>query len=462
MTPSHRRSSVLHFIAYFCILLLLGVFVRDLAGQPALSSTIHTFQEAIYLGDPRYFASGALDVFRNGWFTPENQWLINLWPPGFMLLEASILGILGEQAPLIAVLLIMSALLQAFWMTVLHHLLRPLIPALAASFLPLLPFAFPVTRQFLLQPTGLVLGEAFALGCFMAAVLLVILSARAGRLWVAIAAGFFLGLSAYFRSQYGTMVTMYTLGALPIALWLGWRLRRLPQDASRRAPMRLSLKTLLLVVVAAHATMLPWRVYVKMELGRTSWVATQQLVAQNGLTSSEDLLKAGAGWIVRGGANVACLVAPEYCGQKDPALYYRAFLEHPFEWTYRKAILLDDYWFAALSDWTEPTSPPKLSDWIANILLLVVMMAILPLLWLIRREREAVLHVWILGSFFGCFAGVFTLVHLETRYFYLIKVFVVVLTTLLAAAAWYRRRSEALVDDPEALSVQSERKTAIG
>lgn len=462
-TSNHRCSTALHFIAYFCILLILGVFVRDLPGQPALPSTIHSFQEAVNLGDPKYFASGAIDVFQNGWFTPENQWLINLWPPGFMLLEASILRVFGEQAPFIAILLILSALLQAFWMTILRHVLRPLLPAFASSLLPLIPFAFPVSRQFLLEPTGLVLGEAFALGSFLASVLLINLSVRTGRLWVAIAGGLLLGLAAYFRSQYGTIVTMFTLGAVPIALGLWWRLRRLPGDPARLLPVLVSLKSIVFTVMAAQAIMLPWRVYAKLELHRTTWVATQQNVALNGLTSAEALYEAGAGWIVRGGGNIACLVAPEYCGQKDPSLYYRAFIEHPIEWTYRKAILLDDYWFSSLYDWTQPITPQSPWDWTANTLLLLAMLALFPLLWLVRREREAVVYFWILASFFGCFAGLVTLAHLETRYFYLIKIFAVVVTPLLAALAWhYKRLSEPAAADAEGLSVQSERITAIG
>ena len=459
MRHSSRLSAILHYLAYFGILLLIGLFVRDLNGQPPLSSTIHSFQPIIKMGDPKYFAAGALDVFRNGWFTSDYRWLINLWPPGFMLLEAGILWVFGENAPFIAVLLVLSALLQACWLTIFRQLLRPQVPAVAASLLPLLPFAFPVSRQFLLQPTGLVLGEAFALGCFLTAVLLLVRSVRTERVGGAIAAGCLFGLAAYFRSQYGTLVTFFTLGALPLGLWLGWRIRRLPADSGRRVGAKASLKTILLALVAAHAIMVPWRAYAMLELDRTTWVATQELVAQNALTPSEELYRKGGRWIVRGGGNLACLLVPEYCGQDEPSLYYRAFLEHPFEWMSRKASLLDDYWFAPLREWMEPKSRPSRGDWVANTLLLLFLVALLPLSWRVRRERDALVQFWILASFFGCFAALFTMVHLETRYFYPIKIFAVVATTLLAASAWSRRRSPT---DAGTLPVQGERITTIG
>lgn len=439
--PALSLGTCLHFALYFACLMAIGLWVRDIPFQPSLSATIHTFTQGLQMGDPGSFASGALDVYRNGWFTPPNRWLIHLWPPGFMLLEAAILRVFGEQAPFITILLVLSALLHSYMMTLLRHILLSMVPAAAASLLPLVPFCFPVTRQFLLEPTGLILGEAFAAGFYLSSVLLIFLAVRKQRLSLAIFGGLLLALSAYFRSQYGTIAMMTTLGALPLLLWLALKARQTNVQAPLRHQIVFSMKTLLLALVAANALMLPWRIHNKLEGGKTTWVYTQETMAVGSLSRTEDLLKVGGEWIVVGGGNMACIVAPEYCGKKDPGLFYRAFFEHPGEWILRKAALLDDYWFNSILDWTNPKSAQSIGDWIANSVMLAYLLAIAPLLWLTRRHPESSVLVWLFGSFFLCYCAIFTLAHFETRYFYLIKIFATVGTTLMASMAWNRWRT---------------------
>ena len=44
---------------------------------------------------PTYFATAAIDIAENGWISSYNDWIFNLWPPGFVLLEASIIKVAG-------------------------------------------------------------------------------------------------------------------------------------------------------------------------------------------------------------------------------------------------------------------------------------------------------------------------------------------------------------------------------
>lgn len=438
---SLNRASRLSFLAYFAILLAIGVWVRDFSPQPDLLATIHTFGASTGMGDPTSFASGALDIYRHNWFTPATQWLISLWPPGFMVLEGFILKIFGENAPFIAVLLVLSALLNALMLSTFRRFLLPLVPAIAAFLLPLVPFCFPVARMFLLQPTGLTMGEAFAVPLFVMAALLTMLATRERRLTTAILGGVSLALATYFRSQYELLVVVLSACALPTMAWLYLRSRWKGIDAGLRAQAWTSLKTIALVLVAAHVVMLPWRVHNKIVSNRVSWVATQDLVAANSLKTSEALRNNYGGFIVEGGGNLACILEPTYCGQTDQALVYRALFNHPGEWYARKLSLIDDYWFAATTDWVTPRSDPSLGENLSNWLLLLYIFAIAPLLWLTRRNPTATASVWLLGSFFICFFAIFTLVHLEARYFYLIKIFSTVGGIALACEAWSRRRS---------------------
>lgn len=433
------RGTLWHFVGYFCLLLTLGVFVRDIASQPPLTANIHSFIQYVQMGDPKSFASGALDVHRNGWFTLPNRWLIHLWPPGFMVLEASILSVLGEQAPFMIVLLALACLFQAFMLVTLRRLLLPLVPAVAASLLPLVPYAFPVTRVFLLEPSGLILGESFAIGFYITGALLLFLSYQERRLMGAVAGGLFLGLSAYFRSNYGTLLVMTTALAVPILLWLLVRyLRETPQSAARPV-LRQALKTVVIGIVAANALMLPWRIHNQLWDGKMAWVYTPEEEAKNNFMTTEELMSLNAGWVVAGGGNVACLVAPELCGQRDPKLFYPTFFKHMGPWMSRKYALLDEYWFHAIENWANPLRRPTIGEWVANGLNLLFLLAAFPLMWLTRRHPMAPVLLWVLGSFFACFWAVFTLAHLECRYMFVVKIFAVVGTILLASMAWHER-----------------------
>lgn len=430
-----KRYVIAHFLGYLAVLALLGVLVRDVGGQPALTSTVHTVMAGVQgLSDPVSFATGGLDVARHGWFVPERSWLSYLWPPGFMLLQGCLIRAAGEQAPLVGLLLLLAVTVHAGWLTLLRLLLLPLAPRWAATLAPLVPFAFPVTRLFLLEPTGLVMGESFAVGCFLASVLLAGLALRSRRLGWALVSGILLALSAYLRSQYEVLVTMATLCAVPAVLWAWWRDRRPQVTPAAKANLRATLLVLGVVLLTANAAMAPWRYHNQRTYGTMEWV--HALTARDNLSTEKYLLEHGGFFIVRGGGNLACHFEPESCGSEDSKLMFRAFFRHMGPWLAIKAGLLDDYWFAALQDWAVPVQTDGWGGMLSNVLLLLALMASLPCLWLIRARPEALLLIWSVGSFALAHAGIFTLVHFETRYFYLSKIFGVVMLLWLGALAW--------------------------
>lgn len=207
----HKFESLRVGVIYFLILLGIALWVRDIPNQPdAFSITLQQLIQTSAWSDPTYFATAAIDIAENGWISSVNDWIFNLWPPGFILLEAMIIKMFGPDAPVILVLQILAAGLFSAVLVLLYELLNSRVNSKTSFALPLLIFAFPVARVFLLQPTGISLGENFAIGLFLICILLVFRSVMRNQIRYAVYAGLCLALSAYFRSQFEIILLALT------------------------------------------------------------------------------------------------------------------------------------------------------------------------------------------------------------------------------------------------------------
>jgi hypothetical protein len=420
-------------------LVLLALLYSKLTSQFAWGSTLVDYAKSARFGDPQSFATGALDIARHGWFTPDNMWLVTVWPPGFMLLEGVLLRLFGENAPVLIPLLILSAVACAMWMVLLRkYLVRSGNTRAVATLAPVLPFAFPLSWFFLLSPLGLSFGETFAISFYLIGFLLVLVAFRAkslrSALLQALLAGLAIAAAAYVRSQFELLVIVLTLtGAALFALaGLGFLFRRHTYVSLR------ALAIVAVTLLVAHGAMAPWRYHMFRYTGNFSWVQTSSLVFQSALRPEKDLRANGADFVVTGGGNLACKLQPNYCGQKDSVYFYGAFLNNMGDWIAHKAQLLPKYWMA----------PPRRATMVrvneegtamenfANLGFLACLLLGLWRLWAIRHEPVFPLQAWLQLSLYGCLAAVYTLVHLEARYMYLPKIFAVVaLVTLLAPRA---------------------------
>ncbi|HET8744041.1 MAG TPA: hypothetical protein VFM98_00430 [Ramlibacter sp.] len=419
------------FGIYFLAVGLLGLLSVHLT--PALGWLMPPAELAAKAGysDPSSFLQGASEIARHGWFQPENVWLIRLWPPGFMVLEAGVLRLFGETAPLLLPLLALSALACAGWMLLLREVLLPVTPDWVATAAPALPFLFPLTPFFLLSPLGLLFGETFAISFFFIGFLLALLAGRQRSWRLAVGSGIALALSAYMRSQFELIVQSLTAVALLLAVVAA-------AGALLRRRLRMDARTvaiLLLAVIVAQGAMLPWRYHNYRDSGKGTWVHTSGLIARNSLMREQDLLAIGGAFVVQGGGHLACKLEPSYCGSPDRTLFLRAFLRHPGEWLLEKARLIPAYWLAppaptSMSDLRDQPSGPQA---LANILFFACFLAAWGCLWKVRRRPEFIVHAWMLFSLSGCLFAVYTLAHFEARYFYLPKIFSVVELVMLVA-----------------------------
>lgn len=155
-------------VIYFLILLGIALWVRDIPNQPdAFNATLQQLiKTSAGMGDPGSFATAAIDIAENGWISSSNKWILHLWPPGFILLGAFNVKVLGPEAPVVFVLQLLAAGLFSVMLVLFYDLLRDCVNSSIAFLLPLLIFTFPVSRIFLLQPIGITLGESFSIGFF--------------------------------------------------------------------------------------------------------------------------------------------------------------------------------------------------------------------------------------------------------------------------------------------------------
>jgi hypothetical protein len=373
-------------------------------------------------GDPNSFATAAIDVSSTGWITEKTRWIFNLWPPGFVLLEAGLLNALGGNTPMPLILLVISAGLFAAVMVEMRRNM-PNSFGRWAGFAPLVIFCLSEARTSLLSPTGLLFGEWLAIGCFFLAILSVMRSS-----WkAAVFAGLLFAVSAYTRSQFELFLDVMLLSSVGVIIVIQYF------NKSQNVNGWQAGKFLLTALVVAQVAMLPWRLYHWHDGNGLRWVSTGDVIAANGLATDKALKEKNGSFVVLGGGNVACHIAPEHCGETSSRTFFKIFLEHPIIWIQEKAQFIPRFWFAPTGTLTTPHTSPDLLDVILGSVSLICIFLAISLLWFIRKK--AIAQLW--GSVgLGLLVAHFFIIvfaHLEARYFFFIKIYGIFSLLLLLA-----------------------------
>jgi hypothetical protein len=443
-----RLNKWTYLVCCFAILVTISLTSNVGALKVQSFAPADRFLEGVNgLNDAVSFFDLALDLYRTGHVSPANAWLINLWPPGFVALEAAILKVFGTRAPFIFILQITASLAFACMLTLERAVLRRYVCEAFACILPLLIFLMPVARWFLLEPTGVVFGETFAVAAFFSACFLVMLAVERNNLKLATAAGICFALSAYFRSQYELIVLALT-GVGVIALFFAIAIRRFSKQSGMASCHRTTIKVIFVALFCAHVAMIPWRMRNYLAGFGPTWVQTSGLIIQNSLSTEKDLLARGGAFVISGAGNLACRFEPTYCGHYESRLFYKAFLKHLPEWYRVRLDVISNYWQPyPIADWSTATAW-RVRENLSNDVFLVCLLAILPLLWFSRASPAWLALTWLTVSFYGAFFVIFSLVHFEPRYFYLVKFFSFIgfIHLALAARSSWRRKRDAKDD----------------
>jgi hypothetical protein len=428
---SERYKMAFVSVIYLSVLLCILLFVRDYPNHMESNTTVHRLLKISPFNDAATFAKAAIEVVENGWLLPGSDWIFNLWPPGFVLLEALMLKILGMDCQLILALQVVAAVLLTSMLILNYVFLKKRIPLLLAICLPLLIFVFPVTRIFMLEPDGVSLGETYSIGFFLIFVLLALSSIEEKSLWAAVGAGVSLALAAYFRSQFEILLTMLTLCGVFLIVF------RFLISKKQKQKTRFGFfeKSVLCALFFANLTTLPWRMYHFKNHNSFKWVHTQSLTFQNALKSNEHYSKVlGGGLITEGRGNLVCIIDPTTCGQTTDAgkIFFKTFLLNPIKWYTLKGEVIGKYWFSAADEWGAPGLVSTFLENLANSVLLLLALASVLMLFLKRLRSQACWPtlLWIHGGFLSAFLLIFTFAHFEVRYFFFPKIFFVFMAVL--------------------------------
>lgn len=441
----HRPIGTIWVFAFYLLLMGFIAFgMRDAPSEPnvramTIDKIIH---EGLYrLNDPSSFASAAVDIYETGWIREENNWIFNLWPPGLPLLQAVVLTVFGRDIPILAVLQGLAVLLHASVALALFWTLHRYVNWTFAVIGGIVPFAFPLTRVYLLQPTAVALGETFAVGFFALGVLASLSAVREPRYVLGVAAGLAFGLAAYFRSQFEFILSIQTLVVLFLLFltFLGLPRKLLGLQISRG-----SMTCLVVIVLSTQISMLPWRVYHMIHEGTSKWVFTSDLIIGNAVKSDAELNAVGGNFVVRGGGNVVCHINPETCNNAELARsnFFQTFFNHPIKWLEYKMGFLPEYWFAPVGNWTDVIAKPTRLDLLYNILFGIFIATAVVLSLFARTIREDTAWIALLVfnvSLVAAYGAILMFAHLEVRYLYFPKFIGTVLFLVQFSMLWGHR-----------------------
>lgn len=427
-----QRRWILTFLFYFFCLLVFTFHVSWQESTVFSNSspwlTPGDVAATSLYGDPVSFLEAATDISSTGWYTQSTQWVSELWPPGFVLLQAFIIRIFGLNVPLPFVIQALACLIFSLNLSILSKILDYRGVIFPLNFLaPLLLFVLASTRGFFLGPYGSLFGESVAAALFLLGLLLACLAAYSSqKVLLVIAGSIALGASAYFRSQFemyvNSVAIVFSLASVVCFLWF-----RVRSPRYYLSFCKLSLISLLI----CFFVMLPWRAYRIMNSGTASWVSTSNLTYHNSVASTNVLIDSGGGFVVEGGGNLACALAPSVCGKTHQAkniFYSQLFRQFP-SWVKIKASLFPRYAFAEYHPrgFVVPNLPITLSSVLSRLLLLgaFIALGVRSFVSLIRAAavgscvdgQQAVTLLFVFGILTAS-VPIWLLCHYEVRYFY--------------------------------------------
>ena len=329
--PSWSRRSrfapALVFISAFLISLVYGLWRALPSGAATLfyglpaDSRIAALLPRLGLSDSGSYLWAAVDL-QDGVMSNAYIWVLNLWPPGIPYVLATLIKIGEGDSPVIGMVIVICTL----WATVFATLATILVPRggyLITAIFSVFWFVSPIftawtIRDGILGSDGL----ATAVGTLVAIGLVTATRPSLGmraRFVLFGALGVGLAALAYLRILWFYTVPL-ALGALLVValLALGVALIRGHLSSLRRHRAGIGQWAVLGAIFIGLCT--PWTIYVATTLhpGNPSWSMGDYQWAQL-WQPTETLEAAGAGFLVAGGGNWPCELAPQRCAQINDA-----------------------------------------------------------------------------------------------------------------------------------------------
>jgi hypothetical protein len=387
-------------------------------------------------GDQGSYMRAALNLVATGQNTPEMAWVLNLWPPGMVWLDAAIIRFspldYGVTIGFITALLWSTTLSLLTW-----PFMRAVKPALVVLLVELAILGTSPFQSWMFDE-GLFYADGLAAGSFLLGMALIVNRVRSAapvQVWIrdGIYVGIAFAAAIYLRASY--QLVPWALAALALAIAgmiVAKRIRGLPSgDLGRQAIL------LICAALTIPILMQPYTAFVQQDRGRTQFVMTQDLVYAGVWKSPQ--LDSIPQWALDGGTTVGCDIDPGECalihraqsagkvytpGELRHALF-QAIVNHPLEFVGNRVSYVSEQWFAdeigsyfhQKADYKSGPGSYNSSDNLnpgQGLLYLVLLIAaIVAAFKLAARGRWALLIIPLMAV---ALLAPFAIVHVEVRY----------------------------------------------
>jgi hypothetical protein len=346
-----------HWLVQFAVTLLF-MFSQGLNtphGPVALEFTPERMAKIFGPGDGGSYLKAALSLVATGRNTPEWAWVLNLWPPGMVWLDAGIIRFspldFGVTIGLITALV---------WSVTLAVLTWPFMRKVKWAVVVLLAeFALLGSSPFQswMFDKGLFHADGLAAGLFLLGLALIVNrlhSPAPVQMWIrdGIYVGIAFAATIYLRSAY--QLVPWALAGLAVAIAgmiVVRRIRGLSDgDLGRQAILLIS------AALTVPLLMQPYTAFVQQDRGRTQFVMTQDLFYA-GVWQSHN---AYPQWKLDGGPTVGCDIDPGECAlihraQSEGKVFspaelrgalIKAIVTHPLQFLGNRVAYVTEQWFA--------------------------------------------------------------------------------------------------------------------
>ena len=356
---THPRTLIvcawlLQFLLISSVIFFTGT--NAVHGLVSLQLSPERMVEIYGFADAGSYLQAALNLLANGKSTPEWAWVLNLWPPGMVGLDAAIIKFspfgFGTTIGLANAALWATALTAVVW-----PLLRTKVAVAIVLVAELVVLASSPFQSWMLDE-GLFYAAGLASAAFILGLALVVNRAVfQGGLILWLRDGTFAGIAfataVYFRASYNLIP--WALGIVVAIIGIAIVVRRRRNSPSNGLGRQAAL--LVTAGLTMGALMLPYTVYLANERGRVQFVQTEELVYQHAWEDpSFDSIPQ---WMIDGGSTVGCDIAPEQCAEfrqdvrngrthaphelRDALV--RAILSNPGEFVGNRVAVVASQWF---------------------------------------------------------------------------------------------------------------------
>jgi len=303
-----RHLLIVSVVTTVVSLSVLGSFTNTL-GVSLLDSP-DKMAEVFGLGDSGSYLKAALELSQLDGLTQDKHWVINLWPPGMVLLNGFLIEFFGGAFAIaysLLLILLWSTFVSIFAVKV--EALWGLNAALLSSVLILLSGPF----QFWIFNRGLFYAEGFSQLFYLIGLIALIEGSRAksygNSISYGVLAGVFLSLAAYFRASFSILEPLLFVGALLVlTTWVLLSLLRIEQ----KAHLSRLFAVLSSAWVSIYLLMEPWLRFTAEEIrGVRSW----SVVGEGFLRGVWIQRDEQAGFLSAGGIGWGCEINAAFCSK---------------------------------------------------------------------------------------------------------------------------------------------------